>query len=174
MPKKGHKWTEEQKRSRSRQYLGKGNPFFGKKHSEEDREKISKVRTGVWNGVGFPKGHKPWNKEKKGIHLSPKSEFKKGMRLPDESYRRGENHPMWKGGISGKYKNSYLEKLAGRPKPDKCEICGEKGRIFFDHCHKMNKFRGWLCSHCNFVLGHAKDNPKVLILLAKYLKKHAR
>lgn len=28
----------------------------------------------------FPEGHTPWNKGKKGIHLSPKSEFKKGQK----------------------------------------------------------------------------------------------
>lgn len=30
------------------------------------------------NKTSFPKGHSPWNKGKKGIHLSPGSEFKKG------------------------------------------------------------------------------------------------
>ena len=29
--------------------------------------------------VGYEKGNKPWNKQLKGIHLSPGSEFKKGM-----------------------------------------------------------------------------------------------
>lgn len=28
----------------------------------------------------FEKGHNPWNKHKKGIHLSPNSEFKKGQK----------------------------------------------------------------------------------------------
>lgn len=32
------------------------------------------------NSTAFGKGHKPWNKGKKGIHLSPKSEFKKGQK----------------------------------------------------------------------------------------------
>ena len=40
----------------------------------------------------FQKGHKPWNKELKGIHLSEKSEFKKGEHTGDE-------HPSWKGGV---------------------------------------------------------------------------
>ncbi len=38
------------------------------------------------------KGNIPWNKNKKGIHLSPKSEFKKGQFV-------GENHSCWKGGV---------------------------------------------------------------------------
>lgn len=32
------------------------------------------------NKTSFHKGHVPWNKGKKGIHLSPKTEFKKGQR----------------------------------------------------------------------------------------------
>lgn len=39
---------------------------------------------GVINMKGrFLKGHKPWNKGKKGIHLSRKSEFKKGLHAPN-------------------------------------------------------------------------------------------
>lgn len=41
----------------------------------------------------FKKGDKPWNKNVKGIHLSPDSEFKSG------DHHTGENHPSWKGGV---------------------------------------------------------------------------
>jgi len=40
----------------------------------------------------FTKGNIPWNKDLKGIHLSPKSEFKKGERT-------GDKNNTWKGGI---------------------------------------------------------------------------
>lgn len=171
MPKKGYKWAKKQKEKRSQQYSGVGNPFFGRTHSEEVKNRISRFRKGVWNGFGFKKGHIPWNRGLKGIHLSLKSEFKKGTKLPYESYRRGENHPSWKGGVSFKYRESYLEEIAGRHRPKLCDVCKRKRKIIFDHDHKTNKFRGWICDNCNLVLGHAKDNPKVLTLLAKYLKK---
>lgn len=45
------------------------------------------------NAGSFKKGHQTWNKGKKGIHLSPKSEFKAG------DHHTGQNHPSWKGGI---------------------------------------------------------------------------
>ncbi len=32
------------------------------------------------NGTSFKKGHKTWNKGKKGIHYSPETEFKKGQK----------------------------------------------------------------------------------------------
>tara|TARA_R100001591_G_scaffold103956_1_gene111449 strand:- start:769 stop:1116 length:348 start_codon:yes stop_codon:yes gene_type:complete len=41
----------------------------------------------------FQKGNTPWNKGVKGIHLSPKSEFKAG---PTHT---GACHPSWKGGV---------------------------------------------------------------------------
>ena len=44
------------------------------------------------NKGNFKKGSIPWNKDKKGIHLSPATEFKKGQFV-------GKNHPTWKGGI---------------------------------------------------------------------------
>ncbi len=60
--------------------------------------------------------------------------------------------------------------IAGRPKPDVCEICGELNiRIVFDHCHKRGFFRGWICDRCNRVLGLVRDSPELLSLLARYL-----
>jgi len=40
--------------------------------------KGNKLRSGLRPSNAFQKGYSPWNKNKKGIHLSPKSEFKKG------------------------------------------------------------------------------------------------
>lgn len=63
-----------------------------------------------------------------------------------------------------------LEKIAGRPCPDQCEVCGNvELRIVFDHNHSTGKFRGWLCSPCNTALGHARDNPALLQKLIDYL-----
>lgn len=167
------KWTEKRRKQRSKQYSGKGNPYYGKKHSKEVRERISEKRRGVWNGVGFSKGHIPWNKGVKGIHLSPETEFKKGN-LPKINYRKGENHPHWKGGISHKYRESYLAKLAGRPRPDRCDVCGREGKIYFDHDHKTEEFRGWLCHKCNFALGHVDDSVEILRGLIKYLQEYEK
>lgn len=45
------------------------------------------------NTNGFIKGFIPWNKNLKGIHLSPKTEFKIGQ-------LSGDKHPLWQGGIT--------------------------------------------------------------------------
>lgn len=57
-----------------------------------------------------------------------------------------------------------------------CAICGDhastvaKNRLYVDHCHKEGHVRGLLCSHCNFVLGQAKDNVEILESAILYLK----
>lgn len=83
--------------------------------------------------------------------------------------QRGSNHPNWKGGNDTR----YLKKIAPRPRPEKCEVCGNYGKkrngIVLDHNHKTNKFRGWLCSNCNTALGLLDENPKRFDLLKEYL-----
>jgi hypothetical protein len=65
-----------------------------------------------------------------------------------------------------------LEQAAGRLKPAACEICGGSGRICFDHDHTTGKFRGWLCSHCNSILGLVDESAERLLKLALYLEQH--
>ena len=70
------------------------------------------------------------------------------------------------------WKLRRLEKKAGRPRPQACEVCGRRnGRygIMFDHDHKTGVFRGWLCYSCNTILGHVNDNPEILRKLIDYL-----
>lgn len=67
------------------------------------------------------------------------------------------------------WKLQRLEAIAGRPKPDACEVCGNGGKISFDHCHGTGAFRGWLCDPCNLTLGLVKDDHEVLRKLAGYL-----
>lgn len=75
-----------------------------------------------------------------------------------------------------KTKQSKLDALitkAGRPPPETCELCGGpptgRGRLHFDHCHTTDKFRGWLCHHCNLMLGYARDRADLLVKAAAYL-----
>jgi hypothetical protein len=63
-----------------------------------------------------------------------------------------------------------ITEVAGRPRASKCEICLEKGKTVFDHCHNSGMFRGWICDRCNKTLGMVKDSPKLLKKLARYLE----
>lgn len=61
-----------------------------------------------------------------------------------------------------------------------CEICKKSGNNFgkksdklvFDHCHKKEIFRGWLCDSCNRSLGIFGDNIEGLLKVINYLYKH--
>ena len=41
----------------------------------------------------------------------------------------------------------------GERRTGHCELCGKAVKLFFDHDHANNKFRGWLCNACNVYLG---------------------
>lgn len=67
-----------------------------------------------------------------------------------------------------------LERIAGRPRPDNCEVCEKPGVICFEHDHESGAFRGWLCTRCNSTLAYAYESPKTLRKLAAYLEAAAR
>lgn len=58
-----------------------------------------------------------------------------------------------------------------------CQCCGTNNpqttrKWTLDHNHKTGKFRGIICANCNISLGHAKDDPVRLEMMAAYLKKN--
>jgi hypothetical protein len=65
--------------------------------------------------------------------------------------------------------HKLAEKLANN-REGKCLICNEIKLLVVDHCHKTGEVRGLICSHCNSVLGYAKDNIITLENAVKYLK----
>ena len=81
-------------------------------------------------------------------------------------------HPGENNRLSKAHHTRMCEALAGRSKPQVCEVCGCSGKICFDHEHSTNLFRGWICFRCNMALGYVGDSASVLRKLAKYLDKH--
>jgi uncharacterized CHY-type Zn-finger protein len=61
---------------------------------------------------------------------------------------------------------------------NRCGICldhlDDVRKPFIDHDHQTLQTRGILCSHCNSMLGFARDNPINLIRALHYLKKYGR
>ncbi len=90
-------------------------------------------------------GHIPWNKNKKGIHLSPKSEFKKGSipwnkgkKCPHLSSKNANN---WKGGRM-KHGDGYI--LLYRPNHPFCD----SHSYVFEHRLVMEKKLGRYLKPC--------------------------
>ena len=57
------------------------------------------------------------------------------------------------------------------PHGTKCGICDKEKKLVFDHCHKKNIFRGYLCDCCNRSLGCFGDNMNGIELVINYLHK---
>ncbi len=101
---------------------------------------------------------------------------KKRPRLKSERY---ENLRRWR--LAKKY-NMTTEEFSALLKKQrgKCRICGTKsehwwtnefnGGLHIDHHHGCGSVRGLLCSDCNTALGLLKENEKLFIQAAKYLK----
>lgn len=73
-------------------------------------------------------------------------------------------------GVTPQQFRSLLDRQGGR-----CAICRTDhaglGRDWHvDHDHKTGAVRGLLCTHCNFGLGHFKDDPARIQRAAKYLE----
>lgn len=74
----------------------------------------------------------------------------------------------------------YGEKLLAQS--GVCAIClkgetavmhGKVKPLSVDHAHGDGKIRDLLCSSCNHLLGHAREDREILLSAVKYLDKHA-
>lgn len=136
----------------------------GRVFSDEHRKKLSeaKIKNPVkyWQNKSrheYARKHYLENKEKRCAYNKKwRAKNKEKLKQYDENWKIN--------------RLKRLETQAGRIRPEYCEVCGKKGRICFDHCHKTGNFRGWICEHCNVLLGFAGDDIKRLELLINYLK----
>lgn len=77
-------------------------------------------------------------------------------------------------------RKSALKKLGiepTRPCSEFCELCGrlpdEDRALAADHDHSTDKFRGWICWHCNCALGKFGDSIEGLMRAVKYLMRNS-
>jgi hypothetical protein len=64
---------------------------------------------------------------------------------------------------------AHIKKTAP-PKPDNCQCCGLNVNVLvMDHCHKTERFRGWLCRNCNTGIGKLGDDLQGLHQAINYL-----
>ena len=104
------------------------------KHTKETKEKIK--QTNIRKNIKPPiiYGKIPWNKNKKGIHLSSKSEWKKGQQAWNKDIKKEKSH-SWKGGLSylpysNKFDENLKEKIRKRDNR-KCQLCGINEKELF-------------------------------------------
>ena|SRR3990167_597147 len=119
-------------------FSGANNPFFGRKHSNTTKKKISNARKG--KSTGSKEKHWNW---KGGITIKKLTERKPcpfcetsiwiKSKMCHKCRQQGERHPNWRGGItkerikiwrSLKYKN--WRKAVFERDNYTCQICGDK------------------------------------------------
>ena len=61
----------------------------------------------------------------------------------------------------------YKKRMASS---DKCEVCGSKEQLCYDHCHATMDFRGVLCNKCNRSIGQLGDTIESIEKVLFYLK----
>ena len=87
--KKRKSHSEEWKRKMSERFIGKNNPFFGKKHTEEVKEKIRLVNLGNKNVLG-----KHWKiKDTSKMSLAKKGKIPKNFNKMIKKYWLGKKRP---------------------------------------------------------------------------------
>lgn len=103
-----------------------------------------------------------------------------------EAYRQYNN--AWQKANPDKTKNAKLKHRLGITLVEyeamllgqggRCAICHDDTPAHprgwnVDHCHSTGKIRAILCTHCNRLLGGAKDNINTLLAAVEYLREHA-
>lgn len=111
-------WTDERRKECSIRYTGSNNPFYGKKVSEEVKNKLSRERSGEKNY---------WYGKKRPEHAKLISEMFLGRKFSKEH----------KDNISKTHNKTYI-----------CPHCGTKGkrlllRWHFDHCFIVDKTKNY-------------------------------
>lgn len=113
-----------------------------------------------------------WKRENPEREKATREKYRK-----TEKYRKALRNRWYRNryGISLLVYDTLLEK-----QNNVCAICfqPERGKntkgvikpLAVDHCHQTGKVRGLLCSHCNSILGQAKDNIETLASAIQYLK----
>jgi hypothetical protein len=66
-----------------------------------------------------------------------------------------------------KYKK--LRKEQSIPANQICELCAEQPATHWDHNHKTDQHRGWLCLECNSGLGKFKEDISLFHKAITYL-----
>ena len=117
-----------------------------------------------------PEDRKAYYQANKDNWKNPDGSWKKPSKSREEiNQRNRENYHSYYKGRHNELRKKYQDakRVSGN-----CLICKKFFKTLCrDHCHTTNIERGYICMHCNFVLGHAFDNVEILKETIAYLEK---
>ncbi|MFA6991928.1 MAG: endonuclease VII domain-containing protein [Candidatus Gracilibacteria bacterium] len=160
---------------------------FYLKHREKNREKQKAKSLDYYykNKAKCKKRNKEWIKKNYELWKSYGKKYRnKNFNLiskrEKEYYKNNSEKILFKSFECRLKKfNITIEQYTDMLKRQKglCAICGCKGNnknlklfdLVLDHCHKSGRVRGLLCTTCNLMLGHAKDDKNKLQKAIDYL-----
>lgn len=138
--------------------------YFGKicaKHPQFKGERF-KVN-GLCRGCGIERGIRRRKDDPKRALAYDKVQREK------HATSRANKHYLKRYGITREQKFELLRKQGG-----KCACCRRKSDNWHvDHNHATCAVRSVLCAHCNWLIGHARENIAILKSAQIYLRKHA-
>ena len=71
--------------------------------------------------------------------------------------------------VVAKLKQKHVQPPAGSP----CECCGRVSKLFLDHSHDTDEFRGWICRECNSSIGLMGDSIEGVRKALAYMETRA-
>lgn len=72
---------------------------------------------------------------------------------------------------ASRLKRAHVKQFGKPPPYSPCAICRDTPKtLVFDHCHKTEQFRGWLCRSCNCSIAKLGDNVEGLKKALHYLQ----
>ena len=74
-----------------------------------------------------------------------------------------------RGRVVTRLKQKHAQPPAGTP----CECCGRVSKLFLDHTHGSDEFRGWICRECNSGIGLMGDSVEGVRKALTYLETRA-
>lgn len=95
--------------------------------------------------------------------------MKKRKKVRDPKKIKVARRKRWLKGQYGITEGEYRKLY--RRQGGRCGICSRSlPKLHVDHEHSSGRIRGLLCSNCNLAIGHFKDNWRVILRGARYVK----
>lgn len=153
--------------------VGKNNPFYGKKHSEETKKKVSKSRKGKCLGNKNALGYKHTDIARKKISEASKKLWKNHKNKMIESLPRGAEHSNWKPPETRTTRKCFTPYQQRTWKNSNCAYCHGTKNLVLDHIiplfdggkHKRDNIQT-LCQPCNLWKLYNVDLPRYHAALA--------